>query len=425
MSEFRRPRPEDTFIWPSATWAAGLRAMLAQLAYAQAWGLFPTDASHGIVGGFDALESSALTTQVKRGMALVYDSGVSAPAPKWQPVMLDGSLTGTHAAHEGQPRIDVVSLSWSMVADTSQTLGRRPSGSTPAATNTQIGCACSLTVTKGTAGASPSAPATPAGHIKLWEVYVPASSGALVYLDKRQWAPGSVRRLSPIEVILDPLSGLVSLFNITHRKASAADDQWTSFFGWDESVDLPFFARSKGEGYSGMMYPLLTPGREWRRSYPLTVGSIKKAVGTDVTVAHAVPGVGGVQATVVRDGGGASEGYYFVSLPVEARKLQLSGLRFTAKLVEAFDGADPELSATLYKVTASDGVTTGLGTADLSGLSVGTVTTLTAGDFAGFSAELIAPGDALVFVVRWDVAAGSDGQLSLYMVELLMTEAKT
>ena len=42
-----------------------------------------------------------------------------------------------------------------------------------------------VTVTKGTAGATPSAPATPAGHIKLAEALVPATAGAVVLTDFR------------------------------------------------------------------------------------------------------------------------------------------------------------------------------------------------------------------------------------------------
>ena len=434
MSEFRRPRPEDTFIWPDSTWASSYRAMLADQAYAKAWELFhETDSGSRVVGGFRATESSALTTRIERGMALVYDAAAVAPAPKWKVVFNPGNITGTHVAHEGTHRIDVVSLSYAMVADSSQILGR-VAGAMPAATNTEIGCVCTVVVTKGTAGGTdPTVPATPAGNIKLWEVYVPATSGALVYLDTRFFAPGPKSRPQDMPMRVHSTVGSGDELPLAEfkQRASGAGTMtadylvdFASSLGWDLGSDTPFIRRNRGASgeVTGKMHLMMSPTRTWRRSYPLGIGgSIYYSTGsqTEITVKLLGP-----YTEIKRATSSANVGSYSVPLPIDLRALKVTDFRLAVKLQTAFTGTVNVLKAELIKITAAGGSTVIGSKTNLNAMTTGVWTTLVAADFGPLTQGVVADAEALYVSISWDLAA-SAGELHIRMAELALTEGKT
>lgn len=442
MSEFRRPRPEDTFIWPSATWATALRAMLADLTYAKAWELFhETDSGSRVLGGFRATETPALTTRIERGIALVYDAAASSPAPKWKVVFNPGNISAVHDAHTGQHRIDVVSVSYAMVEDNEQTLGRRPSGSAPAATDTQIGCVCTAVVTKGTATAdpNPTVPATPAGNLKLWEVYVPVTSGALVYLDTRLFAPGPRNRPQDMTPRIHSTVGSGDELPLAEFKQRASGAgamsaeylvDFASSLGWDLGADLPYLRRNKGGSgeLSGKMYLLASPARTWRRSYPLgaSPGAVNYATGDagDVLVSFTGPSI-----EIERLSTDACVGGVSIPLPMDVRALLVSDLRVTVRMDATFTGTVTHLRVQLVKIDDTGGSTT-IGEKELNGMTPGSWRVVSPiatapDDFDSWTDEVLAPGEALYINVDWEItASGGAGTIRLNMCELGLTEAK-
>lgn len=439
MSEFRRPRPEDTFIWPDSTWASSYRAMLADQAYAKAWELFhETDSGSRVIGGFRATETPALTTRIERGMALVYDAASVAPAPKWKVVFNPGNITGTHVAHEGTHRIDVVSLSYAMVADSSQSLGR-VGGGMPASTNTEIGCVCTVVVTKGTAGGTnPTVPATPAGNLKLWEVYVPATSGALVYIDARQYAPGSRNRRidDPVSVHSDAdtlfaTNSRAALFEV-HVRATGAGTMdadklvdYESDVQFDIAEDWLRINRQRAEAGDkvGGMYPLMAPARTWWRSVPFWGGDREESSTANLVFSRS--DVGGLR--LLRATNGSSTASVYVGIPAEARALELVAAELRYKTTQAFD-ATVGGGGRVFKLIhmAADGTATELVSQNVTIASlVDACATPVVLSLA--STPVLAKGDTLVARFTLELTASGTnnlGDLELHGIDLQFKEGR-
>lgn len=139
--------------------------------------------------GLVVTSSGGLNYSVARGYAFHYDS---AETDDWeshyQVVCLSAASAGTHVAHEANPRWDIISVAPATVDDESETDSvRDPATGTVTSTtiNTRRAWSATVTVTKGTAAAVPAIPATPSGHIKIAEVWVPATSGDVVVYDVR------------------------------------------------------------------------------------------------------------------------------------------------------------------------------------------------------------------------------------------------
>lgn len=119
-------------------------------------------------------------------------------------VVLDTADSGTLAAHDAtNPRIDLVSIAPATVADQGEARASRsttpPNPSVVPDPTVQLRNRLSgtVTVTTGTAAASPSPPALPAGHLALAEIDVPASSGAITVRDRRQLLQWGLRASPP------------------------------------------------------------------------------------------------------------------------------------------------------------------------------------------------------------------------------------
>lgn len=133
-----------------------------------------------------------LSFSVAPGFGMAFDP-TAAGSDEWgptsyRPIVLDDAFVGELDAHDSQARIDVVSIApaWELdqeavihVKDPDDGAFGTPTSPKRARFSSQV------TVTKGAPGASPSAPATPTGHIKLAEALVPALTGNATWTDCR------------------------------------------------------------------------------------------------------------------------------------------------------------------------------------------------------------------------------------------------
>jgi len=148
-------------------------------------------ADDGSAGHLNVTSSGGLAYAVEEGWGLVFDSGATPSTweiEEYRPVVLATEATGNLAAHEAQPRIDLIVAEPAWEEDNSQTRNvRNPSDQTitTPSVNTRRKLSATVTVVKGTAAASPVAPSVPAGSILLAECAVPANSGNITVTDRR------------------------------------------------------------------------------------------------------------------------------------------------------------------------------------------------------------------------------------------------
>jgi hypothetical protein len=144
-------------------------------------------AQNGVLAGLKVSISAGLTLAIANGEAMIYDSAALAPDSLYRIARVDGTVAGLpnprtvtlSAADATNPRIDAITVSPAtgsmagesiavqikdaitrLVASQTKTVRTRPSAT--------------LNVVTGTPGATPAAPATPAGQILLAYAYVPA-----------------------------------------------------------------------------------------------------------------------------------------------------------------------------------------------------------------------------------------------------------
>lgn len=378
MSEFRRPRPEDTFVWPSSVWHAGFQAMLREIVVSKGfelWGVNST-LTFGVLGGFAWGNPTGLETTVGPGVAIVHGTE-DPPTPDFQVVYNEDLLTAVHEEPDEDHRIDTVSLVWTVEADTAQLIGRT-GNALPANTNTQSGCSCELVITKGTAtSGTPVAPAGPAGSLKLFEIYV-TPEGDLFEIDARQYAPGPRNRpgTHPLRVHTPNTATAAELFDIVVRATGRGEmseesrQNWISSLRWNKEHDWPTVHRGLDEAgeAAGPLYPMLIPGgREWWRStswlgfLPAIEGELNNLDVQRLMVSGCVE--------YARSGAAVSNGLNgdFVTIPIEGgRGLEIVEAYLRYRTTEAFDGSNdishPNYMLTLYRTTGA-GFTEAIGTA--------------------------------------------------------------
>lgn len=154
------------------------------------------EAAAGVFGedSFAVSIDSGLTLAVAPGFAMVLDSTMAEVddpfEPAYEPVWLGEEDTVTLSAHHATlPRIDVISVAVDTTDDQDESDQIKDPGDGTISTSTistRRVYGALLTVTAGTPGATPTAPATPTNHLKLAEVNVPATSGAVVVHDYRR-----------------------------------------------------------------------------------------------------------------------------------------------------------------------------------------------------------------------------------------------
>lgn len=133
--------------------------------------------------------SGGLNYSIAAGMGVMYDSGVSdAFTTQYRPIVNPVAATGTLGAHDASnPRIDIICLAPALSADTNESISVKASDGSISSTTANRRALYSRTVqvVAGTPGASPTAPSTPSGYLKLCECAVPAVSGSITVTDSR------------------------------------------------------------------------------------------------------------------------------------------------------------------------------------------------------------------------------------------------
>lgn len=422
MSEIRTMNTALAFIYDPDVVNAAFRGTSREIQNALAWLLFDTaNAGSAVLGGFSASEGAALRSDVVRGAALRYDSGAAAPLSKWAFIYSEATLQATHDAHEGNPRYDLLSLSFTTATDTTETQGQV--GDVPASVNTQRGCAVTLVLTKGTAAGSPSIPSTPAGNLALYAVYVPATSGSLEYIEVKTHGAGPARRtyLSPLQFDGPFNASAFQLALINARKIAAAGDSFQSSLQWDIAKDWPIAVRGRGDAgeFAGSMFPMMVPtDRKWRRNVPIGV-SIGPVIAGGSDAGGLATAWTGTQFTLSRSSSSRGQISAWVApIPVDGRGLKALSATATIRRVIAFDGTVTYLSAVLC-VQHVDGTVDAIGVADLDG-TAGAIIDV---DFVGaFVPTLIAAGDVMYVKVVADTTGNTVGTIYVYAVSVEFEE---
>ncbi|MCC6620134.1 MAG: hypothetical protein IT385_02700 [Deltaproteobacteria bacterium] len=338
MSEIRNINVADTWIYPSSVINAAMRATARELQNALGW-MFEheTDSGGGVIGGFDVSEGAALRSDVERGLAVVYTAGNAAPLSKWSWVYSEETLEATHDAHEANPRIDLLTLAFESATDTEETLGRV--GEVAASVDTQRGAQLTLVITKGTADPSPSAPATPAGHLLLYQVRVPATSGALVYYDKREFAPGPRNRSGqPLTFNQRANDGVFTLLELAARVEANGETAWVDYpLRWSKTLGLPF-ALSARNGAKNLYYQM-AEDRAWSEMHAL-IGPVEVlyTTGSAADVLVDTDEVGDAIQIQRLSTTGTCAFSFRVPLRIQHRGLKITGCAVDYAYDEAFDG---------------------------------------------------------------------------------------
>src|SRR5688572_15755804 len=131
--------------------------------------------------------SSGLTLEVAAGVGLYYDTAATDEFGLiYRPIVVDAAFQVTLDPHEADPRIDVVSLAPATEDDEQESRSVKDPDAGTVSTQSvykRRRLSYSVTVTKGTAAASPTPPSTPSGHLKIAEARVPATAGAVTLDD--------------------------------------------------------------------------------------------------------------------------------------------------------------------------------------------------------------------------------------------------
>ena len=127
---------------------------------------------------------------VEKGLAFVNDATeTDVFEPIYKAIPVDAQQTGTATAHDPtNARKDLISIGPSTVAEenVSRQIYDEPMDLfNPSGEDTHTRRTFELTVTAGTPSGSPVLPSTPAGHIQIAELQIPATSGPMTVVDLR------------------------------------------------------------------------------------------------------------------------------------------------------------------------------------------------------------------------------------------------
>lgn len=139
----------------------------------------------GVLGGsFLVARTSATTVSVAAGRAFLYDATQVSPEPKYRAIQLDSGITltigsGTWAAAPSAPnnRIDIICIRPDENVITTETRKVKVGGvATDTVVDKILEQQYEIQVVEGVAAVSPSAPATPAGWLKIAQITVTGGS---------------------------------------------------------------------------------------------------------------------------------------------------------------------------------------------------------------------------------------------------------
>jgi hypothetical protein len=165
---------------------------LQSLTHILAW-LFRDQVADAPQSGFPKADdckvtAAGLVLSIAKGIGFYYDSAeTEAFQPHYKPIVVSSATNTTLDAHDAtNPRIDIVCLAPATDTDEAASCFLKTAGTvTTTAIDTRQRWTHTLQVVKGTPAATPSAPATPSGYLKIAEVLVPAVSGAVTVTDTR------------------------------------------------------------------------------------------------------------------------------------------------------------------------------------------------------------------------------------------------
>lgn len=432
MTELRTPNVTDNAIFSAAQWNAAFRGLSRELQDLFLRLLFgddtPSAGDGGVVGG---LVCSAVTgqlqTQVTAGWAFRYDGTIASPRSKFGIIPLHAPVIVDHdPADDGtNDRIDVISIVAPTGTDNTESVLMWESA--PQNLATQRGAQASVVVTAGTPDAVPVAPTTPAGHVKLFEVVVEAGftnlNGAL-YTDKRVKARGLSMRDADdgaFEFLTRVGTGGMQLLKILGTGFTTE-----SSIDWDRTIDWPRFYRGKGGSGEqlGELYPMLIPSdRTWWRSVSWLGARVDSD--DDTALDALLSDADGLVLTRGSAGAAITRGY--VSIPVEARGVEIVAAKVRYRTTQAFDatvgGAGAYRAVKLIKMSAA-GVATELGSTLL--VITSTHGSVQAQEFTLSDTPVMDEGDSLFarFLVELTASGTTVGVTKLYSIDIQFKEGR-
>lgn len=427
MSELGTVHAIDDMILTAAQWNAGLRRASRELQNLFMHWLFgdsaPAAGGGGVIGGLSCANvSGQMQTTIQPGMAFYYDASLSDPLSKFGLVMLHEAETHNHdAADATYDRIDIVCIASPTGTDNEEST--LTYGGAPTNRDTQRGAEPSVVVVAGTPAGSPSAPATPAGFLKVCEVTVPAAAtnlDAATYTDTRVYSRGPRNRGATDEIIFHDPSGRVPMLtakNTTDGSESTlkadVDDHW------------PVYTRPSQAGETtGNHSLLMTPNedRTWQRIHSLHSGfSYGFVTGDsgDIAVQSFGDHGNGPYSKLARVSADACDVVVYYPLHVEERGLEITEAVVRYAIDEVFDGTVTTLSAALLHYTESSDSPTVLGSASFVNTAAGYVDLdLTPTD------TVMESGGQLVLRVTANITGGGAGELFVRHLDLTFKEGR-
>lgn len=430
MSELRSPHLTNNAI-PSATqWNNAFRGLSREIQE-----LFlrllcgddtPSAGGGGVLGGLACDNvSGQMQSTVTAGWGWYYDATLASPLSPFGAVPLHATETVNHAsADPDDDRIDVISIASPTGTDTEESVLTWEAA--PQNRDTQRGAQPVIMVTAGTPAGSPVAPSTPAGHLKLAEVLVPAGATNLdsaTYTDFRVFAHGN--RLRGDDGRFDFVSRLATgglelmRFYILGAVASSSLD-------WDMGEDWLRWTRGKGAAgdSTGEVFAMGIPdGRTWWRSVPFLGGACYDSANVNLGFL-----MSDANALILkRATNGAALSYVYVGIPADARGLELVAAKLRYKTTQAFN-ATVGAAGRAFKLMlmAADGTATELASQDVTIASLldacAAPVTLTLGD-----TPVLVEGDTLIarFMLELTASGTSDlGDLELHGLDLQFKEGR-
>lgn len=263
-------------------------------------------AADGILGGLQVQGvNNDMRVLVTKGAGFRHDATAVAGTPpdSWELLLLAVD-THSSALSDGDgthPRIDVISVDPSSAELDSEAVLNPGSGAGTTPRYTRRGPQLDIVVTEGTPAASPSAPSTPSGHVKLAEVTIPAGltaggggtgDASVTITDYRNHAGLYKRRNSGIsaEAAAQLIKAAWSGSDIIAR-SQIPDGSNSLSLQLDADSNWLFLSRNgvpAGEEGSDL-YPLVSPGgRGWEIYFPVPLRNPAEAytVGANWTVTH-------------------------------------------------------------------------------------------------------------------------------------------
>jgi len=435
MTELRTPHLTDNAIPSAAMWNSAFRAAVAEIQDMMKFALWgdetPSAGAGGVMGGLVVDNvTGQLQSTVSPGMGWFYDSAIASPASKFGLIILKSTATVNHSAGDATyPRYDIVTIACPSGTDTELSVPRWQSS--VANMDTQRGAEPALTVSEGTPEALPSFPSTPAGHLLLAIVYVPANAAnlnAAVYTDSRIMRGVAKRDGDTNPVVYQGRDSTTNakIFEVTTIEDVVAGLQ--SAMRWRASEDWPAFQRSTeltgekiGTGASDWLYPMVIPGgRTWWRTVPWSLAYFADDVGNLDINRNALSG----DISIAR-GSTLAGGPVRVSLQVatEARGLELVAARIRKKVATAFTTVS--VSTIEIYIAHADGTTTPLGNENVIANSVNASPVVCDVDLD--PTPVLVAGDRIVALYTLTLNSGGSavGSIGLETLELQFKEGRT